>query len=96
MSVVRDAPLNKPIPGPGVWLGPDEFNFCIAPMHRDTDGREYIPFSWASDYQPVGDFVLRFPNYWIADKVAECWVGERSHEGGVYWCRRERNIPGST
>lgn len=97
MSVVRDHPNNgKPLPGPGVWLGPEPHMFAIVPLHRPGDGLETIPFAWATDYPPVGEFVLRFPAYWRADRVAEVWVGGRNVEGGVYWCRRDNPLPGST
>lgn len=59
--------------------------FGIVPA--ELDGKEAIPFSWASDFPPVGDFVLRFDQYWKADPHREVWVGEEYRRGGIFWCR---------
>ena len=71
--------------GPGVWLLPQSRQFGVKP-ERSDDGRERIPFFWATEWPPLGEFALRFPGYWKADKTGEAWIGGPWNPHGIYWC----------
>lgn len=88
MTVVKHlASMDQRMEGPGVYLlADDRHTFGIKPLRSEGD-YEYIPFTWATEFPPLGEFVLRFPGYWKADGVAEFWMGGPFNPSGIYWAR---------
>jgi hypothetical protein len=81
--------------GPGVYLLPAERQFGLKPLRTD-DGREAVPFEWATEFPPVGEFVQRFPHYWRAEPRVEVWFGGLHNPVGIYWVRYDpRSVGGS-
>jgi hypothetical protein len=78
--------LDQRTEGPGVYLLPHDMQFGMKPLRSD-DGRELVPFTWATEFPPLGEFMLRFPAYWKADRTADVWLGGAYNPVGVYWCR---------
>lgn len=86
MTVVKElASLDQRIEGPGVFVLLDGHTYGIKPERRGE--LECIPFSWATEFPPVGDFVQRFPTYWTTRPYLEVWMGGVYNPGGIYWDR---------
>lgn len=79
--------------GPGVWLVPDGMmrSYGVKPK-QGKDGREFVPFSWATEFPAVGEFMKRFPGHWIADRNAEVWYGGPFNPEGIYWDQYDRRM----
>jgi hypothetical protein len=87
MSIVRVIEGEQAMEGPGIFLNTqDRSRFALKPV-MDNDGIERVPYSWATDFPPLGDFLLRFPAHWKLNGREECWVGEAYNPGGVYFCQ---------
>ena len=97
MSIVKTLASNdQRIEQPGVYLlADDRFTFGIKPRCHQ-DGHELIPFEWATEFPPVGEFIARFPKHWRANKVSEFWTGGLFNASGIYWARYDPRALGQT
>src|SRR5262249_23852232 len=87
MSPVHElSSLDQRIEGPGVYLLPAQMQFGLKP-ERSEGNRERVPFAWATEFPPLGEFIVRFPHYWQADARHEFWLGGEFNPQGIYWCK---------
>lgn len=87
MSILHVIEGEQAMEGPGIFLNTeDRSQFAVRPL-RSLDGQEVLPFTWATEFPPLGDFVIRFSAYWRARRHEEIWVGGEFNPGGTYFAR---------
>jgi len=86
MNIVHELASNdQRTEQPGIYVLPG-WQFGVKPR-QNRDGQEMIPFEWATEWPPLADFIMRFPQYWKADTLKEQWIGGPFNPIGIYWTR---------
>lgn len=75
------------IDAPGIYIHVnDGSQFALRP-EVDREGFERVPFSWASEFPALEQFISQFSEHWRADPKSECWRGAEWRAMGTYFYR---------
>jgi hypothetical protein len=93
-GIVRNLPDDQRTVEPGIYVDAPNRIWGVKPLCSSSFkcpecGRplEVIPFSWATEHPPLGEFIMRFPSYWKGQALHDVWLGEHYNPLGIYWNR---------